>query len=409
MSLIAFDNRNLEYGLYSNVDVETASGLFSYINLTRRMIYHLYGISREVLSDDIFGIFLPNPDVGVRFEEWKGMKFSTLLEILNTQCSLITSSQALSDSWGGFLTSIVRTIKGKQSLFSKKKELQVTIFTHDVALYGFTHQRCFDEENVLAFATSLKELREVINVNIKIFCINISGDHDTEFVRVLHTLILKSENFIRRESENLTTCHETKGFCIICTENNSLYFEAILREIVQNCRPLILSRLHLPKTSSFEASIDVELAPCTLQSLNQIQSGQMESLQLIGSCAIDATNIDGFAMLMRPATLQNHKRSRNNQLLFLALARMLRKRDTLLMVRTKFRLPSDLHTILNETIPTKRGYHEISEINGENDFLFHQYWVVVPMNEEMCQMTLVKLVDSEDILQVFYFVICIHF
>ena len=344
-SILAFDNRSLDNGVcYSNFDLETDNSMNSYQKLSMRMILQsLVAVDENSKKNRLSNIILPTSfqSVGpVSIDETTTIPF--LQETIRSNHSLMSHANVLSDSWTGLFTNILNLTShiNKAILPSNQKPIVLTVLTNDVALFGYKDRRRLDELSVTKFASELKKLKEEVaqGVYVKMICVNISTSNEQD--HSLDQLRLKSEKIIQDEIQDmpssflLSTCHSkttttttttTNMFSLLCMENSSMYYESLLRMLILSSINIFTSKLIFPKTSFLEASLDVELVPYTLSAMNSFQPGlaKMNSIQLIPNTAIAAGNVDGHALLVRPAEITYAPKNRSNMMFFVALSRLL--------------------------------------------------------------------------------------
>ena len=401
-TILAFDNRSLDSDAsYSNLDLETDGGMNSYQKLSARMILQSFIAADEVgQKRRLSCILLPTSFEDVRsifIDDATSTPY--MQENLKSSHSLLTHANVLSDSWTGLFTNILKAVERIQTTTTicKDTPINLIILTQDVALFGYKYWRQVDEESVHAFASELKVLKEQTRrgVNVKMVCFNISSSLEQDYT--LDQLRLKSEKIIHNELLNTFTLPaysrleiassltSTSNFCSVfslsCMDNSIVYYESVLRTLILSTRKLFVSRLIFPKTSLLEAFVEVELTPYSLSAMKIIHPGltKLHSVRFMSNVAIAADNIDGNAISVRPVEIDwRTPKARSNVLLFLALNRILIEESSVLLIRAEvFALEDDLHAIS-----------------------YDQYWMLLPSSTDATiQMTMLKLVDNEDLLQ----------
>ena len=393
-SILAFDNRSLESDVtYSNLDLETDSGMNCYQKLSTRMILQsLVAADESGPKSRISCIIVPISFQNVSSIEIDDTtQISFIQENLKSTHSILSHINISSDSWTGLFSNILKSVGRAHRTTPTLRDtpIHLTILTQDVALFGYKDRRRLDEASVLSFASELKTLKDQVyhGICVRMICFNISSSHEQDYT--LDQLRQKTEGIIHRALNDMSTLSSyqyqvaslsaasSSVFSLRCMENAVVYYESVLRGLILSIKKPLTSKLIFPKTNTLEAFIEVELTPYSLSATQTLRPGlaKLHSVQFIPNTAIAAENVDGKAMLIRPVEASYTPKSKSNMIAFLALNRLLMDEGSVLLVRADV-------------------------LTSEDGIIHDQYWALLPsLLDNAKQMTMLKLVDNEDLLQ----------
>jgi hypothetical protein len=305
MSFLIFDNRGVGiafgFGNTGQVDFEIEAGMSSYLAYGSRSIFRLFGVHREALRSQRWGLFVAQSPDSVHLTIWNNLKIKDLSELLVSRYSLPHGH----DSWTGFLASALQIVKFRKAdlLSTNTNRISLRFITNEIALFGAAgsreqqHQQQRSLESVAAFSLLLNELRRStgIRIDCSIICFKICKSRSAS--ATFHSLVCQSNSLLFKSS-----LKENGSTEIISTDNSPLHFEAVVRRILRTCKSTIMATLTLPKTENFRCSLDLELTPCTMDAMVSLHDGlrELKAVSLIPQAGMNPISFEGKALLVRP-------------------------------------------------------------------------------------------------------------
>lgn len=393
MLFLIFDNRsvgvNFGFGPAGKVDFEVEAGISAYLLNSARSMFQLFGIHREALRSQHWGIFVAQNPSCAHLTMWNNLKMRDMADLLTSRYAIPVGH----DTWSGFMSSALHIIKFRKSdLLLNTAQISLKFITNEVALFGTVRNRVHSLDSVKAFSSLLNELRRTTGIRIDcyIVCFKICKDSNSDFV----SLVCQSNSQLSQRAVDLS---QDSGISeIIATDNTPIHFEAEVRRTLLASKSIIVSTLLLPQAQNFQCSIDLELMPGTIDALLSVHNGlcELSAVTVFPQNGIQVFTVEGKPLLVRAKEHENSARNRSNMLAFVALNRMLRNNKKVLLVKSSFYLPPV--SVTSRQMSTHQSGNKAC-----NDLKYDQHWLLIPHNEDsklVDAMIMIKLISGDDVL-----------
>ena len=320
MSFIVYDNRALplSVALNSNVNFEIEAGMSLFITLCNRLINQCFSINKELFFENLWGIFIPQNSERANFYSWKNVSILDLADLISSRISISNNSYSY-NSWSGLMSNVLDIIKFRQNEFSfKDNYLSISFLSNDIALFGVDSNRKVDSDSLVKFKERLIELGKILNLTIEctIICVNISKRIANDNSNELDSLICVAKNVLLNSSEISVNLH------IMRMENSVIYFDSLLRKLIHSSKKNPRCILEFPNTTSFKGSLYLEISSVSINSFLHNHEGLSEIYfaHLLPQNFINPVTLDGYGMIVRPASLQSPSRLIYNHIYLLSIS-----------------------------------------------------------------------------------------
>jgi hypothetical protein len=395
MFFLIFDNRSVGvtfgFGPAGKVDFEVEAGISAYLLNAGRSMFQLFGIHREAMRSQRWGLFVAQNPNCAHLKMWNNLKMRDMADLLTSRYAIPSGH----DTWSGFMASALHIMNFRKSdLLLNTSRISLKFITNEIALFGTVRDRAYSLDSVESFSSLLNELRRTTGIRIDcyIVCFKICKDSNSDFV----SLVCQSNSQLSKRTVDLSP---DSGITeIISTDNTPIHFEAEVRRILLSTKSTISSTLLLPQAQKFKCSIDLELMPGTIDALLSLHDGlrELSAVTVFPQTGIQIFTVEGKPLLVRAMEHENFARNRSNLLAFVALNRMLRNSKKVLLVKSRFCLPPA--PVTSKQMSTSA--HQ-PDSKAYDDLKYDQHWLLIPHDEDsklVDVMVMIKLISGDDVL-----------